>query len=169
MEQVERVTGSYQSVDRMPRLHTFAGSLEALRGMRDAKCGALGFISADDSRLSYYFDENDASYLYTHDYLTDRAEGLVFVATDLRGDWFVDGFTSANQYRIPTEETVKKELEKRYRNADFANTAQAQMFFIHEWQIYNGTALNSKANYVTDACAFADEYGLRFSYPQVEL
>ena len=169
VEQVERITGSYRSVDRMPRLHTFAGSLEALRGMRDAKCGALGFLSADDSRLSYYFDESQAEYLYTHDRLNDKDEGLTFIATDIRGDWFVDGFTSANQYRVPTEDTVRGELEKRYRDLDFANTAHSQIFFIHEWQIYNGTTLNSKADYVTDACSFADEYGLRFSYPQVEL
>ena len=169
VEQVERITGSYRSVDRMPRLHTFGGSLEALRGMRDAKCGALGFLSADDSRLSYYLSQEQAEYLYTHDCLTDTAENLVFLATDLRGDWFTGSFITENQYRTPTEKTVKKELEKRYRDGDFANTAKAQVFFIHEWQIYNGIELNSKADYVTDACAFADEYGLRFSYPQNEI
>lgn len=47
-------TGSYNCIDRIPRLHNFAGSKPACLGFRDANCGALGFLSADDARQTYY-------------------------------------------------------------------------------------------------------------------
>ena len=39
-----RITGTEACIDRIPRLHNFAGSKNAVLGMRDANCGALGFL-----------------------------------------------------------------------------------------------------------------------------
>jgi hypothetical protein len=169
VKQITRITGSYLSVDRMPRLHTFAGCEAALLGMRDANYGALGFISADDSRLSYYFTDENMEYLYTHNHITDFKNGLTFVATDIRIDWFYKGFTSANNYRAPTKSSLYDELYERFSNPDYANTSEAMIIFVHEWQIYNGTSLNEeRAGFVSEACEFARDFELRFSYPQNE-
>ena len=167
--EVVRITGSYVSVDRMPRLHMFAGSEAALLGMRDGNYGALGFLSTDDSRLPYYLNEERAAYLYTHDHITDRRNGLTFVATDLRLDWFISGFSSTNTYRAPTKTTVYDELCHRFSAVDYANSSVSLVVFTHEWQLYNGTALNSqRCAYVEDVCRFADDRGIRFSFPEDE-
>jgi hypothetical protein len=169
VREVERITGSYLSVDRMPRLHTFAGSEEALEGMRDAAYGALGFLSTDDSRLPYYLGTDSAEYLYTHDHLTDFNKGLVFIATDIRCDWFVDGFSSQNTYRAPSKDWVYDELVHRLTSKEYANSSESLIIFTHEWQLYNGTRLNEqRLAYIVDACRIADDFGIRFSYPQYE-
>jgi hypothetical protein len=63
----------------MPRLHTFGGSLTAMLGMRDGNVGALGFLSADDSRNSYAFTSDITSYMYYNDHFSDNKNKLTFV------------------------------------------------------------------------------------------
>ncbi len=162
---VVRITGSYLSVDRMPRLHTFAGSEEALKGMRDASYGAIGFLSADDARNSYYFDQDTTDYLYYNDHITDHENGLLFVATDLRADWF-EGTSASNEYREPTKTSVYEELVERYTNVEYANSISSYIFFGHEWLIYNGTTLDSGKQYFEDVCKFAQDYDIAFDYSQ---
>ena len=166
VDNVVRITGSYLNIDRIPRLHTFAGSLEALRGMRDANCGALGFLSADDSRLSYYFDTELMQYMYSNDHVTDYENGLVFLTTDLRTDWFKPDFSSAHTYNNPTEDNVYDELVARYTNASYANSISSYILFGHEWQFYTGSSLNSNKAWFEDACRFADEYDIDFDFAQ---
>ena len=162
---VVRITGSYLSVDRMPRLHTFAGSEEALKGMRDANYGAIGFLSADDARNSYYFDQDTTDYLYYNDHITDHKNGLTFVATDLRADWF-EGTSAGNEYREPTQTSVYDELVERYTNVEYANSVSSYIFFGHEWLIYDGTTLDSGKQYFEDACKFAQDYDIGFDFSQ---
>lgn len=162
---VVRITGSYLSVDRMPRLHTFAGSEEALKGMRDANYGAIGFLSADDARNSYYFNDATKDYLYYNDHVTDHKNGLIFVATDLRTDWFV-GTSGNNEYRKPTKTNVYDELVYRYSSVEFANSTSSYILFGHEWQFYNGTTLGEGKQYFEDACKFAHDYDIGFDYSQ---
>ena len=81
-----KITGSTRCIDRIPRLHNFAGALEACRGMRDAKCGTKGFLAAiansdGTPRQSYYLEEAKNNYIYIHDYLYDATEQLHFVRT----------------------------------------------------------------------------------------
>ena len=162
---VFRITGTYESLDRMPRLHYYAGSEEALRGMQDAHMGALGFLCADDNRVSYYLGETAADYLYTNDRITDD-NGLIFLSTDMRGDWFAADFSTANQYRKPKYAAVYRELEYRYASDRFAYARSSFIFFSHEWKIYNGTHLNGGTQWVADICMFAWEHGIAIAYPQ---
>lgn len=164
---VVRITGSYLSVDRMPRLHTFAGSEDALKGMRDASYGALGFLSADDSRTSYYFSKEITTYLYSNDHITDHKNGLVFLATDMRADWFNNGFSSSNTYRKPTKNNVYDELVLRYTDVNYANATSSFIFFGHEWDVYNGASLvSSVSGRYEDVFKFSCDYDIRFDYPQ---
>ena len=166
VDNVTRITGTYLSVDRMPRLHTFAGSEEALKGMRDANYGAIGFLSADDARNSYYFEDEITTYLYSNDHITDYKNGLTFVATDLRTDWFA-GTSASNEYREPTKDNVYDELVERYTNVEYANSISSYILFGHEWQFYNGTTLTETGKkYFEDACKFANEYNINFDYSQ---
>lgn len=159
------ITGTYDSLDRMPRLHYYAGSEEALTGMRDAHMGALGFLCADDKRVSYYFDEAIADYLYTNDRILDD-NGLIFLATDMRGDWFAGDYSTQNQYRKPRYNGVYQDLEYRYASDAFAAARSCFIFFCHEWKIYNGTQLNGGTQWVEDICRFARDHGIAVTYPQ---
>lgn len=165
VEQVYRITGTYDSVDRMPRLHYYAGTEAALLGMRDANVGALGFLCADDLRISYYFGGEEAAYLYSNDQIVDE-NGLIFLATDMRGDWFAKDFSTANEYRKPIKTTVYKELKYRYGNDQFAYARSSYIFFSHEWKLYDGTRLKEGAQWVEDICRFASEHGIPITYPQ---
>ena len=167
VDNVIRITGSYLSVDRMPRLHTFAGSKEALKGMRDANYGALGFLSADDDRKSYYFDDEQTTYMYSNDHFTDHVNGLTFVTTDLRTDWFMSSFSTQNTYRAPIKDNVYDELVYRYTTIDFANSISSYILFGHEWQIYNGSSITDTGKaYYEDACKFAKDFNINFDFSQ---
>ena len=163
---VKTITGTTDSIDRMPRLHYFAGSKAALQGMKDAECGALGFLAADDSRNSYYFDSTTSSNLYNTDHITDHNNGLVFLTTDMRGDWFLSNFSSSNNYRQPMYGTVYEEMQDRYSSDAYDEMLEWCIFFSHEWQFYDGTTLGEGLKWTEDACKFAFENGIAFGYPQ---
>ena len=52
--------GGINSIDRMPRLNNYSGGLAACQGLRDANCGIVGLLTADDSRTSYYLSQEQA-------------------------------------------------------------------------------------------------------------
>lgn len=161
-------TGGVNSIDRMPRLHKFVGNLDSLRAMRDTSCGAIGFLSTDDSRNTYYMTENQNTYLRTHDKYVDTANGLIFYSTDMRLDWFVDGFTSDYNYDTPIMSTPYDELKYRYGTPLMADKYTSLIVFTHEWQIYSSSyVLNDlMVKMVEQVCSFALDYGYNFDYPQ---
>jgi len=163
-----RVTGSPVFIDRMPRLEFFAGSLDALLGMRDAPYGALGFLSADDSRYSYYFDSYITNCLYTNDYIKDKTNNLVFVSTDIRGDWFFD-FSTQNNYRQPSKTNMFDELVFREQSDGFNRAWKSVIVFTHEWMIYTNGTINQKATCITDVCIYANQYNISFGFLQDQI
>ncbi len=173
VKEVVQITGTQDSVDRMPRLYTFAGSAEALTGMKDATNGALGFLSADDDRSSYYLDAATNQYLYTNDYYIDQTNDLVFVATDLRLDWFESDFTSQNAYRKPTKESAYEELKLRYQDEAYEDSRYSYIVFGHEWQFYNEDGFIEEKDageiwksWIEEVCCFANDNSVYFHYPQ---
>ena len=160
-----RICGTTDCIDRLPRLEYFNGSHQALFGMRDANCGALGFLSADDNRLSYYFDKNVTSYLYDHDYIKDETNDILFLSTDIRADWFYD-FTTNNLFKAPIKSNMFEELEYRNNNDTFENSFNSLIIFAHEWLVYDGESINAKFDAMTDACQFAKKYNLEFNFAQ---
>lgn len=166
IEQMYRIGGGYGSIDRIPRLHTFAGSKECLTAMRDCYCGALGFLSSDDSRDTYYLNSTQKEYLRTHDKLEDIENGLIFFSTDLRLDWFNSNFSTTNQYNKPVKDTPYEELVYRYGQPTTGDCYHSLITFTHEWEIYDGFILNSKKSRVEDICKFGVDYGYSFDFPQ---
>ena len=160
------ITGTTDSVDRMPRLHYFKGSEAALQGMRDADCGALGFLSADAERASYYLGQDLSAWIYNNDHITDHKNNLVFLATDFRGDWFLNNTSNTYTYKKISKPTVYEELEHRFASEEFEGTLSSFIFFAHEWQFYSGTTLSSNKAWTEDACKFAADRGIAFDYPQ---
>lgn len=165
---VYTVAGGLNSIDRVPRFHTFAGNLVSLQAMHDTDCGALGFLSADDDRLSYYLNSDQSNYLHTHDKFYDTANKLMFYSTDMRLDWFVTGFTSDHNYNTPIKNNPYDELVYRYNQPNMANCYSSLVIFTHEWQAYSGTYTINPTMFdmVEQVCQFANDYGYIFDYPQ---
>lgn len=118
-----KITGSTECIDRIPRLHNFAGSLEACKAMRDALCGTKGFLAAitgsdGAARQSYYLDEEFNNYIFIHDYLYDATNQLHFVRT-------LDG---SDVYKISS---IVKDL-------NYALLGTHVEFFTHENQLTDG-------------------------------
>lgn len=169
VDNVVRFGGTAELIDRVPRLNLFGGSKAALSGMRDADCGALGFLAADDNRVSYFLNSDQATYLRTHDVVLDVDTGLYIFRTDMRGDWFENGFTPAYEYDAPTQDNVYDELALRYKTPKYVDSCKSYIWFCHEWKIYDGITMNNKKQWVIDACRFASNYDIPFDYPQNRL
>lgn len=163
---VTSATGTAESVDRIPRLHYYSGSRECLKGMRDAYNGSLGFLVADDDRMSYYLTTTENNYLQKNDYLYDSQESLVYVKTDMRGDWFDKDFTSDNRYEAPKVNDVYQELVRRFSSDKFKAQIEAYIWFCHEWMIYDGESVNENMEWIEDVCRFATDNHIPFDYPQ---
>lgn len=162
------VCGSADCIDRCPRLAYFEGSPNAIAGMQSANYGAVGLLSADDDRpANYFLSKAQREYLYNKDSLTDEYTNIVFIRTDMRGDWFNPSFSITYNYHIPTQNTVYEELEYRYTQNEFLETNNSLIWFTHEWQIYNGATINSYGQWVIDACKFSKDYRIPCSYPQL--
>ena len=84
--QLLRITGSYDCIDRMPRIASYNGSKEAMVGFRDANCGIVGALSAQDVSLnelrhSYYFTPSQDTFMNKHCRQFDPETQLTFVKT----------------------------------------------------------------------------------------
>lgn len=163
--EIIRIGGNEYSIDRMPRLHTFAGSYEALLGMGNADiCAAVGFLAADDSRKSYYLSEKSNRMLYEKGVVYDEKTGLMYMSTDFRLDWLGRTFCSENNYYKPKKHNCYKELTERFIKKE-GYEKNNLIVFTHEWQIYNKGRLGRKKKWVEDVCKFADKNGLGYGYP----
>ena len=154
VENVVRITGSYQSLDRIPRLHNFAGNLESVLGMRDADCGALGFLGADDSRVSYHLTDEQNQSLISQSVYNDTENDLIIFRTNYRGE------------RLGSSEGMYDKMEAFYANPTYADCFSPFVWFTHEPYVYKKSELSEYAENVEDVCRFAYDYGIPFVYPQ---
>lgn len=163
---VKRITGSESCIDRYPRLEYFAGYLSALQGFRDAECGALGFLSSDDTRLSYYFNSAQMQMLYSSgEYWIDTSNDLTFIRTDFRCDWLQSSFTDNYSYKKPVKSNVYDELNYRFNSGKY-NNLKYYIIFTHEWCLYDGNTISSNIQWVEDTCYFVKDFGYKFDFAQ---
>lgn len=157
---LEGVTDKYQS-------ELGAASDWLKFGMRDAAYGPIGFLSSEHEWPSYYLTREQHMYAYNHEHIVDYKNGLVFVATDMRIDWFMDDYTTTNVYRKPIKSNIYDELEYRFSDIKFANTVSSYLVFGHEWMYYDGKTLSDESQvWLDDICRFAYDQGIPFDYPQ---
>lgn len=155
IENIVRITGSYESVDRIPRLHNFSGSVEAIAGMRDCACGALGFLGADtDSRLSYHMTEEQKAILNEQSVFLDTENGVIIFRTNYRAEF------------LASSDGMYEKMESFLSNASYSNCFKPFVWFTHEPYVYSSSGLTDYSKNVEDACKFAFEYNIPFTYPQ---
>ena len=153
-----KITGTHQSIDRIPRLHNFSASLEAATGMRDASCGVLGFLAADDSRISYHLTEAQNTVLKAQSQFLDKKNGLIILKTNYRGEW------------LNSADGMYEMMESFLSDSLYANCFKPFVWFTHEPYVYSASnGLTDKAKIVEDVCKFAYDYHIPFTYPQNEL
>ena len=81
--QLARIVGE-EAIDRVPRIHFFAGTAECCMAWKKAPYGIRGLLTADDDRCSYYHDEAMRDKLLREDVLYDEERKLTFHRTHIR-------------------------------------------------------------------------------------
>lgn len=147
------IEGRQNCFDLIPRLHGFAGSLDFCKSLKEANPGLIGFLSADDTRASYYLNSTQSSYINSNDSLHDLTNDLYFFRTETRLEYVSNINTFLAQYLTPT----------------YANQANIMVIFTHENQLYshyNGLNTTNGILAKIDACikwAVANNY--KFDFP----
>lgn len=119
INQLLRITGTDTCIDRVPRIHYYAGSEESLAAMGNTQDGLKGALTADDDRQSYYLDQNCEDILDCQDTYYDSNHHLYFYTTD---------------FRLEKANNVSEALEifQSLRDTDQDNIL---IIFTHEWQL----------------------------------
>ena len=147
------IEGRENCFDLIPRLHGFAGSLDFCKSLKNANPGLIGFLSADDTRASYYLNSTQSSYINSNDSLHDLTNDLYFFRTEKRLESVSNINTFLAQYLTPA----------------YASQANVMVIFTHENQLYSHySGLNTTNGMLTkiDGCikwAVANNY--KFDYP----
>lgn len=163
-DNVLRITGTTNIIDRMPRLHGFTGSKKAVLGLNNLGEGIIGLLTADDNRNSYYLDRRTNNFIYScaNNYF-DKENGLYFIKTDLRLDWFNDNYNIKYNYDKPKSKNLKEYLSLKLDT----KLKKCLVVFAHEWDCYNGQSIYAeKYNYLKDLCEFSNENNLSFEFPE---
>ena len=143
---VYAMTGSYECIDYIPRLHNFAGSAEALRGMSEAEHGALGFLAADDERISYDLTAEENAALRESD--LSILHGRMYLPTDLR----FENHRDKSMYEVLYEKWGDEPDEKFF------------ILFTHEYELYDGIEVNENFTWIDEAALYFSEQGIPFGY-----
>lgn len=156
-----RITGTVESIDMVPRLQGFGGSIDVCRALRDCDCGCLGFLTADYSETSggsggqsvgYYLTTPAPVVLWNKGQWHDYQERLHFYPSSLRLDSM-------------TAETTETYMNKFLTVAKYGQSEMICMY-CHENQMFANGSIGS--NYVaslTKVAEWAVEHEYLFGYP----
>ena len=84
MKELIRITGGGECIDRFPRIHYYAGTLEDCKAWQQAEYGILGLITAEDDRVCYYHDKKQWRELLEKDFYQDEHQDIGFYRTNIR-------------------------------------------------------------------------------------
>lgn len=148
--------GDYEVIDRVPRLDYFHCTEEGCKGIRDASCGAWGFLGCDDwsynkatRGTNYYLTEEQCVYLDNHNRWFDPNTQLTFIKTDLRLEQVVQRWTTVDA------------LKAFYESAEGANQSQEMIVFSHENYMSNSQYLS----FAESIFAWGVSKGYNFEFP----
>lgn len=138
---LQNIVGKATSVIRV---HYYQASEHEVRElMADELVPVTGLLCADDSRRSYYLDDVDSAYIYSHDEYIDKETGMRFISTDVRMEYI---------------ENVDKKIEE-FRTDAWNNQLDDLVIFMHEW------ALNDEVKDKTEKmCVYLKETGYQFTF-----
>lgn len=136
-----RIVGS-EAIDNVVRLQSFQGSKEGVSKLLSLdEEPVVGLMTADDSRQSYYLDDEENKYIYCHDRM--EKDGCYFISTDMRMEY------------VDNVERKIKELSSDSWN----NQTGDLVIFTHEWALN----LETKEK-VGKMCKYAVDNGYKFVF-----
>lgn len=150
------VEGRSKCFDLIPRLHTFGlnttlAYCDSLKNHEDI--GLRGFLTTDDSRVSYYLTSEQAKYINSNDSLYDAENDLYFFKTETRLESVKDIDAFLADFLTPA----------------FVNKANVMPIFTHEHAVCN---LNSSLRTDNDVfekmetcIKWAIQNNYKFDYP----
>lgn len=149
VDAIYNITGDYECIDRVPRLHCYAGNTESLIALRDCDCGINGMLGAEDDRQNYDLNADDMAYALSHERIYDSATKLTIFTTDIR----IENITDIN--------TTLTNLS----SLSYFNKVHDLIVFTHEWKLTDSTVKDTiKANIIKIIeFALANDYD--FDYP----
>ncbi len=117
INELTRICGS-DSIDNVVRLQSFQGSKEGvLKLLSLDEEPIIGLLTADDSRQSYYLDDDENKYIYCHDRM--KIDDCYFISTDMRME-YVDN--------------IDKKI-KELSSDSWNNQTGDLVIFTHEWAL----------------------------------
>lgn len=114
---------SESAIDNVIRLQSFQGSEGQINALINnvQEEPVIGLLTADDSRQSYYLNEDSNNYIYSHDVLVDKNNGIFLVSSDCRIEFI---------------ESVEDKI-KEFESPAWNNQLGYLEIFTHEWIIDN--------------------------------
>ena len=137
------MTSSLDCIDTVVRLAAFTGSLNNVEAIRDEDCGITGLLSADDTRVSYYFDTAQNNFMIKKGKMFDATNQLLIIKSQKR----IEYVTSINDFC------------QQFLTTEYGNFKNYLEFFTHEYE-WNGT-IKSKVLSLTNWLASS---GYKFGY-----
>lgn len=136
-----RIAGS-DSIDNVIRLQSFQGSKEGVSKLLAlTEEPVIGLLTADDSRQSYYLNDDENKYIYCHDRM--EKDGCHFISTDMR---------------IEYVENIDKKIRELSTNS-WNNQTGDLVVFTHEWALNPDTKEK-----VEKMCQYAKDNDYKFVY-----
>ncbi len=169
-QNVNRVCGSLDSLDKMPRLEYYCGPLDYVKGLRDAENGALGFLVRGDGVTNYmYYDESVATQIKTDNYVEDKDNKLTLVGTDLTIESLLATEPAKPNFKDLTADDISsvkplETLNGKMTDANFANGPF--IVFSHEYCYYYGESVLPTFAWLESACEFAKTNQIPFAFSQ---
>ena len=135
-----RITGSESSIEKIIRLHNYAGNFESIMSLNEDENGIIGLLTADDDRDSYYLDSTKSSELRLNG--REVIDDLLFIPTDIRLE-SIDNFEKIDN--------------------EFLNGVDSEIIvFTHEW-LLEDKEIRKKLEYI---CESAVRNGYEFDFPR---
>ncbi|ENZ33453.1 hypothetical protein HMPREF1084_01922 [Clostridium butyricum 60E.3] len=141
---IYKLTGTYDSIDKITRLSSFKGTLENCLKVKNSEHGVIGFLTADDDRLSYYFTEEQNKKVIKKGKFIDLDNELVFFRSLPRVE---SNGATALKNEVSSNPCYQKIIE----------------FFWHENAIYN--TYDMMHDRIYDLCDWCIEQGYQFYFP----
>lgn len=163
---VERICGSTDSLDLIPRFESFQGSYDCLMGMKSCSTRPLGFLTPEFKRESaYYLSDELIDYLYVNDHVKDKNNDFLFLGSDMLLEWFRNIIWVQSRPE-GLASTPYEQIVKMNNDATRANANKSFVVYSHENLMYDGWEPLEDFALLEEVCRFASDYGVPFDFPQ---
>ena len=125
IDELIRITGGNECIDRVPRIHYYAGTEADCLAWKEAAFGITGLVSAEDSRICYYHSEDESKMLSENGIFQDKKRGLNFYRTSIR----LENVTDKTELLNLLNENVGKEFFLIFTHEQFLERADILDYF----------------------------------------